>query len=110
MSLETNIRTDYWNEYFPATIAFRMHGCAGVAENMIEFPVKTYLQRYTSAKPGSLITDQNRAAVQHLDELAAEANKMTNPAYFTERDFKSLINEVHHLIHGKGLHYFYKDA
>lgn len=104
---ETGVSADYYNEYWGKTSKFARGGIELVAEGFREYPIKKYEDRYPTPPFQNVVNETNRVQVLRLDEIAEDANKrMTNPANFTEQDFKLLINEVNRLIRGENVTLF----
>ena len=104
---KTGVSTNYWNEYSARTSCLDW-GLSSVAESFREFPVKKYEQRFPPEKYEDVVTAQNRAGVNRLNELSDIVNRtFVDDSRFTELDFKKVINEVHNLIYANGENYIY---
>lgn len=102
---ETGVSGDYGNEYFGKMMNFnrnRQHSqLSSLAEHCREYPVKKYEQRFSPEDYEDVITTQNWARVNRLNELSDIVNRtFVDSSLFTEHDFMRTINEVMELIYG----------
>lgn len=97
---ETGISGDYTNEYTGNLMGWSLDGFSSLANLFQVYHMRTYRQRFSPGLYDKVVTEQNRQAIQRLDEIAQELNYKMPRQEISPEEFIARINELQHLIIG----------
>ena len=97
------VSCDYWNAFFGKVIIYKCEGIGELIKNIKKEPIQTFEEYFSPNDLEGRINDDNKSIVKTLNGIVHKLNKNKD-----EKNFKLLINQIHHILYNKGQNYYFK--